>query len=60
MSKESYTGKVREVKDNGDGTLSLIASDRVSAFDQHEPMQRLLPFTGRVVSHLDCGVRPRR
>lgn len=44
----SYIGKVRDVYDNGDGTLLLVASDRLSAFDV--VMAETIPGKGRVLT----------
>ncbi len=43
-----YTGKVRDIYDNGNGTLLFVASDRLSAFDvvMAEPM----PNKGKVLT----------
>jgi phosphoribosylaminoimidazole-succinocarboxamide synthase len=42
------SGKVREIYDMGDGTLLLVASDRMSAFDVILPT--LIPDKGRVLT----------
>ena len=44
----TYTGKVRDVYDNGDGTLLFVASDRLSAFDV--VMAEAIPGKGRVLT----------
>jgi phosphoribosylaminoimidazole-succinocarboxamide synthase len=42
------SGKVREIYDMGDGTLLLVASDRMSAFDEILPTP--IPDKGRVLT----------
>ncbi len=44
----SYRGKVRDVYDEGDGTLRFVASDRISAFDV--VMAEQIPDKGRVLT----------
>jgi len=48
VSGPTYRGKVRDVYDNGDGTLTLVASDRISAFDV--VMGEPIPDKGRVLT----------
>jgi phosphoribosylaminoimidazole-succinocarboxamide synthase len=45
-----YRGKVRDVYDNGDGTLLFVASDRLSVFDV--VMNETVPDKGRVLTAL--------
>jgi phosphoribosylaminoimidazole-succinocarboxamide synthase len=49
---KAYSGKVRDLYDVGDGTLILVASDRMSAFDvvMHEPV----PDKGRVLTAMSA------
>jgi phosphoribosylaminoimidazole-succinocarboxamide synthase len=44
----TYQGKVRDVYDEGDGTLTFVASDRISAFDV--VMAEPIPDKGRVLT----------
>jgi len=44
----TYRGKVRDVYDEGDGTLTFVASDRISAFDV--VMGEPIPDKGRVLT----------
>jgi phosphoribosylaminoimidazole-succinocarboxamide synthase len=44
----TYRGKVRDVYDEGDGTLTFVASDRISAFDV--VMAEPIPDKGRVLT----------
>jgi phosphoribosylaminoimidazole-succinocarboxamide synthase len=44
----SYSGKVRDVYDVGDGTLLFVASDRISAYDV--VMAEPIPDKGRVLT----------
>ncbi len=44
----TYRGKVRDVYDEGDGTLTFVASDRISAFDV--VMGEPIPHKGRVLT----------
>lgn len=44
----TYRGKVRDVYDEGDGTLTFVASDRISAFDV--VMSEPIPDKGRVLT----------
>jgi len=44
----AYRGKVRDVYDEGDGTLRFVASDRISAFDV--VMTEPVPDKGRVLT----------
>lgn len=46
--RPAYRGKVRDVYDNGDGTLLFVASDRMSAFDV--VMAEPIPGKGRVLT----------
>ncbi len=48
MRTPSYQGKVRDVYDEGDGTLTFVASDRISAFDV--VMTEPIPDKGRVLT----------
>jgi phosphoribosylaminoimidazole-succinocarboxamide synthase len=45
-----YSGKVRELYQLPDGTLLLVASDRISAFDQVLPT--LIPDKGKILTQL--------
>jgi phosphoribosylaminoimidazole-succinocarboxamide synthase len=45
-----YQGKVRDVYDNGDGTLLFVASDRLSVFDV--VLNETVPDKGRVLTAL--------
>jgi phosphoribosylaminoimidazole-succinocarboxamide synthase len=45
-----YRGKVRDVYDNGDGTLLFVASDRLSVFDV--VLNETVPDKGRVLTAL--------
>lgn len=45
-----YKGKVRDVYTIGDQCITLIASDRISAFDVILP--RLIPFKGQVLNQI--------
>jgi len=47
-SEPTYRGKVRDVYDEGDGTLTFVASDRISAFDV--VMGEPIPDKGRVLT----------
>ncbi len=44
----TYQGKVRDVYDHGDGTMTFVASDRISAFDV--VMAEAVPDKGRVLT----------
>jgi phosphoribosylaminoimidazole-succinocarboxamide synthase len=46
--KPSHVGKVRDIYDLGDGTLLLVTSDRISAFDV--VMAEPIPDKGRVLT----------
>lgn len=48
--KHLYSGKVRELYEAGDGTLLLVATDRVSAFDYVLPTP--IPDRGRILTAL--------
>ena len=48
MSEPTYRGKVRDVYDEGDGSLTFVASDRISAFDV--VMSEPVPEKGRVLT----------
>ena len=48
MNQPIYQGKVRDVYDNGEGTLTFVASDRISAFDV--VMAEPIPDKGRVLT----------
>jgi len=47
-----YSGKVRDLYDAGDGTLLLVASDRMSAFDV--VMAEPIPDKGRVLTAISA------
>ena len=47
-----YSGKVRDLYDVGDGTLILVASDRMSAFDV--VMRESVPDKGRVLTAMSA------
>ncbi len=47
-TEPTYRGKVRDVYDQGDGTLTFVASDRISAFDV--VMAEPVPDKGRVLT----------
>ena len=47
-----YSGKVRDIYDAGDGTLLLVASDRISAFDV--VMAEQIPDKGRVLTAMSA------
>ena len=46
--RPTYQGKVRDVYDEGDGTLTFVATDRISAFDV--VMGEPVPEKGRVLT----------
>src|SRR5687767_10541236 len=46
--QHTYSGKVRDIYDAGDGTLLFVASDRMSAFDVVLPEP--IPDKGRVLT----------
>ena len=48
MTEPTYRGKVRDVYNEGDGTLTFVASDRISAFDV--VMGEPIPDKGRVLT----------
>jgi len=48
VTEPTYRGKVRDVYDEGDGTLTFVASDRISAFDV--VMGEPIPDKGRVLT----------
>jgi len=48
VNEPVYRGKVRDVYDEGDGTLTFVASDRISAFDV--VMAEAIPEKGRVLT----------
>ncbi len=48
VPQPTYRGKVRDVYDQGDGTLMFVASDRISAFDV--VMTEPIPDKGRVLT----------
>ena len=48
VPQPTYRGKVRDVYDQGDGTLMFVASDRISAFDV--VMSEPIPDKGRVLT----------
>jgi len=48
VDQPTYRGKVRDVYDQGDGTLVFVASDRISAFDV--VMAEPVPDKGRVLT----------
>jgi phosphoribosylaminoimidazole-succinocarboxamide synthase len=47
-----YSGKVRDIYDVGDGTLLMVASDRISAFDV--VMAEPIPGKGRVLTAISA------
>jgi phosphoribosylaminoimidazole-succinocarboxamide synthase len=49
---KKYSGKVRDLYDVGDGTLILVASDRMSAFDV--VMRESVPDKGRVLTAMSA------
>jgi len=50
--KHLYSGKVRDIYDTGEGTLLLVASDRISAFDV--VMAEVVPDKGRVLTAMSA------
>jgi len=48
IPQPTYRGKVRDIYDQGDGTLVFVASDRISAFDV--VMAEPIPDKGRVLT----------
>jgi len=48
VTEPTYRGKVRDVYNEGDGTLTFVASDRISAFDV--VMGEPIPDKGRVLT----------
>ena len=48
VPQPTYRGKVRDVYDQGDGTLMFVATDRISAFDV--VMTEPIPDKGRVLT----------
>jgi phosphoribosylaminoimidazole-succinocarboxamide synthase len=50
--KHLYSGKVRDIYDAGAGTLLLVASDRISAFDVVMP--EVVPDKGRVLTAMSA------
>ena len=48
--REKYTGKVRDVYHFEDGTLILIATDRISAFDA--PLSLPIPYKGELLNQI--------
>lgn len=49
LKGEKRSGKVRDIYDNGDGTLSIITTDRYSAFDR---VLAAVPYKGQVLNQL--------
>ncbi len=50
MLKHLYSGKVRELYETDDGTLLLVASDRISAFDY--VLDTPIPDKGKILTQL--------
>jgi phosphoribosylaminoimidazole-succinocarboxamide synthase len=48
--KHIYSGKVRDLYETGDGTLLLVASDRISAFDY--VLSTPIPGKGKILTQL--------
>jgi phosphoribosylaminoimidazole-succinocarboxamide synthase len=48
--KHLYSGKVRDLYETGDGTLLLVASDRISAFDY--VLETPIPDKGKILTKL--------
>jgi phosphoribosylaminoimidazole-succinocarboxamide synthase len=48
--RESYYGKVRDVYTLNSGTLGIVVTDRISAFDHI--MKQAIPFKGQVLNQL--------
>jgi phosphoribosylaminoimidazole-succinocarboxamide synthase len=48
--KHIYSGKIRELYENDDGTLLMVASDRISAFDYVLPTP--IPGKGKILTQL--------
>ena len=50
MLRHLYSGKVRELYQTDDGTLLLVATDRISAFDF--VLQTPIPDKGKILTKL--------
>lgn len=49
LQGEKRSGKVRDIYDNADGTLSIITTDRYSAFDR---VLAAVPYKGQILNQL--------
>lgn len=47
---DPYRGKVRDVYDLNDGTLGIVVTDRISAFDHI--MRQAIPYKGQILNQL--------